>query len=184
MAAGDLTTLESFRVYCPGASTADDALLEQLITAYSAVIKSWLGRDILTDSYDITKSGRGTFAMQLPEYPIQSVELVQIDGITIPARAAIGQTGHTFDEEQIMLVGYCFTRGAANVRIQFTAGYDAVPADIAQAANELIALRYKERDRIGHSSKSLAGETVSFITKDMPASVATLLKSWRKVAPI
>ena len=50
--------------------------------------------------------------------------------------------------------------------------------------NEIVGLRYTLRDKQGWSSKSLAGETVSLITKDMPASVATVLNQYRAVVPI
>ena len=41
--------------------------------------------------------------------------------------------------------------------------------------------RSKEKDRIGHSSKTVNGETVAFQTSDVPADVKTLMNNWRKV---
>jgi hypothetical protein len=54
-----------------------------------------------------------------------------------------------------------------------------VPAEIAQACNELVALRYRLRDKLEWSTKALAGESVSLITKDMPAAVSTILNMYR-----
>jgi hypothetical protein len=182
MALADLTTVAGVKAY--GGVDADDAVIAALITAVSAWIRSWLNRDITTASYDIRRSGQGTAALQLPHYPIKAVTLLEVDGRAIPAQAGWGQAGYYWDDCQIVLAGHVFTRGIANVRIQFTAGHDVVPADIAQAANELVTLRYKMRDKLEWSSKSLAGETVSLVQRDMPASVATLLKSWQRVAAL
>jgi len=184
MALADLTTLASVKAYAGITVTTDDALISSMITAYSAWIRTFLNRDITSASYDIRRSGRGTFAMLLPQYPITAVSLLEVDGRTIPAQSAWGQPGYYFDDIQIALEGYCFPRGFSNVHIQFTAGYATVPVDIAQAANELVALRYKLRANMEWSSKGLAGESVTLITKDMPSSVQTILRNWRAVAPL
>ena len=67
-----------------------------------------------------------------------------------------------------------------NVAVTYTAGFAATPPEIEQACIELVALRYKERDRIGHVSKGIAGETVTFQQKDMPPDVQTLLDQYRR----
>jgi hypothetical protein len=67
--------------------------------------------------------------------------------------------------------------------VAYTAGYADVPPDLEQACLELASMRFKERDRIGHSSAVMAGQQVNFIIKDMPADVATILQQYRKVVP-
>lgn len=184
MALADLTTLASVKAYAGIAATTDDALLGSLIAASSAWVRAYLGRDITTNSYDIRRSGRGTQAIQLPHYPISAVQLLEVDGAALPAQTSWGQPGYRFDEIQIALDGYSFTSGISNIHIQFTAGYPSVPADLGQAVNELVSLRYRMRDKLEWSSKGLAGETVSLVQRDMPASVATLLDNWRCVAAL
>ena len=44
-------------------------------------------------------------------------------------------------------------------------------------------MRWKERERIGHSSINMAGQQTNFIVRDMPPSVATILAQWNKVTP-
>lgn len=180
----DLTTLESFRAYAGGASTVDDALIGQLITAYSAAVLSYINRQLLSGPVSIVRDGRGGRVMTLPEYPVTAIALVQIDGRAIPAQAAFGQAGYRFTDTQVVLDGYCFTNGVGNIRIDFTAGYEVVPSDIEQAVNELVALRYRERDRIGHRSKSLGGETVSFITAALPDSAKMIFAPYTRIAPL
>jgi hypothetical protein len=75
--------------------------------------------------------------------------------------------------------------GPKNVVVAYTAGYSTTPPEVAQACIELIALRYRERTRIGEVSRSLGGaETVAYAQKDMSDAVKTLLQQYRLVAPI
>lgn len=184
MPLADLTTLDDFKSYAKVNASTDDALLRTMITAYSAAARSFMNRDITTASYSITRDGRGTSAMQLPQFPITAVSSVIVDGMPVSAQTAFGLPGYRFTETALILDGFRFTRGFGNVQVAFTAGYVEPPADIAQAVNEWVALRYKEVDRIGFASKSLAGETVSFITKAMPDSVKSVLVQHQSIAPL
>src|SRR5438309_1085729 len=170
MPLADLTTLAALKAYAQVSVSTDDAVLTSMIAAASAAARSYLNRDVTTASYTITRDGRGTAMMLLPQFPVTAVAQVIVDGRTIPAQSAFGLPGYRFTDTSLILAGFCFTRGFGNVQVGFTAGYATAPADIAQAVNEWVALRYKERDRIGFQSKSLAGETVSFVTKAMPDS--------------
>jgi len=184
MALADLTTVASVKLYAGITSDADDGLLTSMVTGISAAVRSICNRDITTNTYDIVRSGRGTFAMQMPQYPISAVGLIEVNGQAIPMQPAWGALGYRFDEEQIVLNGYCFERGYSNVHIQFTAGFPTPPTDIAETLNELITLRYRLRDKIEWSSKTLAGETVSLVQKSAPDWVKTVLSSYTRVAPL
>ncbi len=75
--------------------------------------------------------------------------------------------------------------GIQNVVITYTAGYPSTPPEIAQACIELVALRYRERTRIGEVSKSLGGaETVTYSQKDLSDGIKTLLQQYRLVTPV
>ena len=184
MSLPDFTTMAAVKTYLGLTISTDDAEIATLITAYSAGMRTFMNRDITSNSYDIRRSGQSTLSMLMPQYPITAVALLEINGQAIPAQPAWGQPGYYFDDIQIALECYCFHRGISNVHIQYTAGYATVPADLAQACIELVALRYRLRDKLEWSTKSLAGESVTLITKDMPSSVATALKNWRAVAPL
>jgi hypothetical protein len=179
-----LTTVDAVKTYAGIAVTATDDAIAALIDGASGFVRAWLNRDITSHDYDIRRNGRGTAMMLLPAYPITAVSLLEIDGQTISASQGWGQSGYLVDDTRIVLFDHCFTRGWSNIHIRFTAGYATVPAEIAQACNELVVLKYRTRDKLEVASKTLAGETVSFTQKDMPASVATLLKNYRMVAPL
>ena len=179
----DLTTLADLKSWLTITSTTDDAMLARLITAASKYIQSWLNRTIASATYNETRDGNGGTRLFLGNYPVTAVASLSIDGITIPASPGPGQPGYVFNQYAISVRGYTFTDDYNNVVISYTAGFASVPQELAQACIDLIALRYRERDRIGLVSKGLAGETTTFSIKDMPSSVMTILNNYKRVVP-
>lgn len=169
----NLTSLENVKGWMGIAGTADDTLLERLITACSSFIQNWINRTIASQEYTETRNGNGGRSLSFLNYPVTSVSSVLVDGREI--------SGYVFSPTQLMLNGSCFTRGFQNVSITYMAGFATIPTDIEQACIELCALRYKERDRIGQMSKSIAGEVVSFSQKDMSEDIKTLLQQYKRV---
>jgi hypothetical protein len=190
MAYGDLTTLADVKAWLQTGQNpfpaTDDALLQRLITAASQFIQSWLGRQIAAADWLEVRDGTGGQLMVLANSPITAVLSLSIDGLTIPAALADGgfDAGYTFTPTELALRGYVFTRRPQNVIVTYTAGYQTIPPDLAQACTELVCLRHRERSRIGEVSKALGGgETVTFSQKDMSDDVKTTLMSYRVAAP-
>lgn len=179
----DLTTLARVKEWLniKPADTSQDSLLNRMITAASAFVESWLNRTFAITAYSELLDGTGGRRMGLGNYPILTVTKVQVGTQLYSPAPAPGQLGYTFDKNAITLNQACFVRDKNNVVIEYTAGYASVPADIEQAVIEMIGLRFKEKDRIGVSSKTLAGETISFSQKDMSSSTKTLLTQYKKV---
>lgn len=176
----DLTTVAAVKAYLAITSLSDDALLQSLVTAYSQWVRSWTNRDFTVQTYDMVRSGRGQITMLTPQWPITGINSVTVDGVPINAAPKVGSYGYRFTDRMVVMDGGAlFSVGAANVEINYSAGYASVPVDIAQAVNELVGLRYRLRDKMEWSSKGLAGETVTLVTKDMPSSVATILKQYQ-----
>ncbi len=184
MAQGDLTTLANVKAWFapPLTATADDALLTRLITAASQFVLAWLDRTLAQQSYAETRDGTGGLSLAFGNTPVSAVSAVSVDGVAIPPAPDAVSPGYAFSTTRLYLRGYAFTRGVQNVALAYTAGYAATPPEVEQACIELVALRYRERDRIGHVSKSLAGETVSFSQKDMSDDIKTLLSLYRRIA--
>ena len=180
----DLTTLASFKAYAGVVIATDDAMLTSLISAYSEFARSYCNRDFTLRTYSRRLDGLNTRRQMVSQVPIGSVTSVTVDTQTIAAQIAFGQPGYYFDSISVMLEGYRFTRGIGNVAITWTGGYATIPADVAQAVNEMVGLRYKLRDKMEWSSKGLAGETVSLITKDMPSASKRILDQYKSVVAI
>ena len=76
-------------------------------------------------------------------------------------------------------------RKAGCITFQYTAGYAETPPDLAQACIELVALRYRERSRVGETARAIGGvETVSYSQKDMSDAIKTLIQQYRIVTPV
>ena len=179
----DLSTVASAKAYLGISGTGDDTLLASLVSAASTLVQTWLSRDIPAQAYDERYNGPGGAVLVLPWTPINSISLLTIDGVTVPAATTDGTLGYRFDDTMIVLAGYTFTRGLLNVRVQWNGGFTVIPPDLVQSVNELVALVYKESDRIGQTSKSIQGEVVSFFSGDLPPRIKTVLQQYKRVVP-
>ena len=180
----DLCVLTDVKAYLGLTSSTDDMVLSALISAESGFIQSYLDRVLQISPYTDQFSGSGRNRHHLYNYPCTAVVSVTVNGAAIPA--AIGPTtaGYLMIDDSVVLIGgYQYIRGDWNCIINYTAGL-TIPLEIVHACVELVAMRYKERDRIAISSKGLAGETTSYVTKSMPDHVKDILRPYKKVIPI
>lgn len=180
----DLTSTDAVKAWLNISGNSDDALLDKLVSRGSQFIRTYCQRDFLSQAYADTFDGRDTSRIAFPNYPVTAVASVTIDGTAIPARPSALGSGYVFSPTMLSLSGFSFTRGFGNVVVAYTAGFATVPPDLEQACVELIAFKYRERDRIGHQSKTLGGETVAFYIGDMPKPVQTVLETYKKVVPV
>ena len=75
---------------------------------------------------------------------------------------------------------YSFSAADAGQSVSLSYGY--VPQDIAQAALELAAERFRAAERIGLRSKSIGGqETISYDTSAMSAPIQAMLLPYKRV---
>ena len=158
MAFGDLTTLPTSRHGCrPGKALSADrrCVADRLITAASQYIQSWLNRRIAAGRLSRSTRWHGGRRMQFACFPVSAVLSLTIDGVVIPPSARLGGGLH-IQPDRASVHGYWFTRRPQNVVISYTAGYATTPPEIAQACIELVALRYRERSRIGEVSRPSA----------------------------
>jgi hypothetical protein len=191
MAFGDLCALADVTAWLQTGQNpfpaTDDALLARLITAASQFIQSWLQRQIAVSDWIEIRDGNGGQRLTFANMPVSNVIALSIDGLAIPPTPTDGRlgAGYVFSPTELALRGYVFTRRAQNVVVTYTAGYAAVPPDIAQACIELVCQRYRERSRTGEVSKALmSGETVTYSQKDMSDDIRTLLLQYQAVAPV
>lgn len=180
----DLTTVANVKSWIGLAAGTDDILLARLVSGVSTWVQEWIGRTIATGSYTERLNGNGKNVLFFLNYPVTAITSVTIDGVLIPARTVIGGAGYSFDADCLYLDGYSFSVGRQNVVIVYTAGFAATPADLEQAAIQLIALRYRDKDRIGVTSRSIGPEHTTFFQKDFPEDVQSVLWSYKRVVPI
>jgi hypothetical protein len=201
----DLTTLADVRTWLQATTTTlphtDDALLSRLITAASQYIQNWLNRDILSTDYQELRDGTGSREYVFANTPVTAVASVVVAGLAIPpvplpsppaAPAPVtvgffgGPAGYLFSPTKLVILGYAVPRWPLCVQLQYTAGFAAVPPDLAQACIEMVANRYRvERDHPGVVSTVMQpATTVSYSQKDMNDNVKSILWKYRAVAPV
>ena len=190
MAANDLTTLANVKQWLKVTTTNDDTLLSSLITAASQYIQTYCDRDFVQQEYTEVRSGKGTRSMQFANHPVSSVQKVMLGSLLIPPAPSVGDpnwpgVGYTFTPTLITLRGYLFWADVANVELVYTAGYATIPADLVQAANELVGLRYRQRDHIGLTgSTGVDGQHIGYDDSALTPSLATLLSQYKKRVPV
>lgn len=180
-AESDLCLLSDVRVWLEMADnvTKYDGALQRLITACSGMMLRYMERLIAQADYRHNMDGPGSDMLVLPNYPIARVSSIAVDGVAVPTSNISHDSKRT-----IYLDGaYRFARGRNNIALRYTAGYDTVPVDLAQACIDTVALRWRERDRIGQSSKGMAGETTTFSLADFPRQVITLMDTYKNRVP-
>lgn len=180
----DLTTATAVKAYGSISGAELDALLALLVTRASAMVEAYLCRVVKEATHTETRDGNGGAAMLLRQHPVSSVSAVTINGAEIPAATTFDGPGWRLAGRVVTLNGYRFARGIGNVVVTYVAGYAAVPPDIEQACIEAVLLALKRRDHIDVSSKSLAGETISYLTAELPPSARQALAPHRNVAPL
>jgi hypothetical protein len=98
-------------------------------------------------------------------------------GVALSAVASAPSTG----QYSVAAGGYAFSAGDAGAAVAISYGY--IPQDVAQAALELAAERFRAAERIGLRSKSLGGqETIAYDVSAISAPVMSLLQPYRRVA--
>jgi hypothetical protein len=176
----DLTTVAAVQAFLTDLPTSDANLIQSLVSNASAFIQTYTSRSFISGTYTEVRDGNGRDSIALFNGPVSSVTSVTVDNQTIPASPGWPQPGYSVDETCVWLRNYCFRRGRGNVTIVYTAGYASIPGDLAQACIELVVFKYKLRDKTGTVTEGMAQQTTSYSQKDMPASVKTVLDSYRR----
>lgn len=177
-----LAALADVKAYLDITSSDEDTRLSALLAAVIDQVKEYLGYNPEAGSHFERVNGNGgRFMVPTIGYPLISVDSLTVDGVTIPAES--GDThGYYITEGVLHLSGdYRFTKGYGNVKLSYQAGFALLPAAIKQGVIETVALRLKEIERLGLSSKGLAGETISYTMVELSVAVRGYLKPYRKV---
>jgi hypothetical protein len=142
-------------------ATADDAI-QRLVSQASRGVLTYLQRgDILPHAVTEIRSGTGGYRMVLRQYPVTAISFLSIGPVVVPTRPPLvgpgsspvsqvifspspGPPGYVIDPSDegyppgrlqgVAVAGLEFTRGAANVQVQYTAGYQTTDAVTLSAA--------------------------------------------------
>lgn len=181
----DLTTVADVKAWLGITGAQNDAVLARLVTAASAAAEAFMSRKIAAADYTERGDGASGETYVPRRQPVNSVASLSIGGVTVAASPDGIQAGYMIDGNQVVLVGGPrFCRGRQNVLLAYNAGYATVPPDIAQAVIETVGLSFKRGQHVDVSSKSLAGESITFVMAELPKSAKDVLNQYKQVAPL
>ena len=179
----DYCTPTDVKSYLNISTTNSDTLLSAMISGYSAAIDNWTNRTFTQTTTTYKANGNGSAILMLKDYPVISVSSVTVDGIAYIQ--SDGKTsGYIADDFAIYLIGARFNKGFQNVSVSYSFGYATIPNDIKQTVIELVAYKFKETDRIGLQSKTLAGEVISYDLRDVKDHYRSILNNYNRVVPV
>ncbi len=159
----DLCTLAELKTALGVApdETADDTRLSELIKIASAQIEGYCSRSFGTEEIqDELHDGNASDSLELDVAPILSVSALSIDGQAVdPAELVIYPQFVAFPasgEYDVRLRGYArvFPEGRRNVKVSYTAGYEAVPREIADACKIQVAFLMNTINKQGVTSET------------------------------
>lgn len=168
-----LCTLDEVKQYLGIETTSSDVLLTSLIDNASEFISNYTNRVFEITDYSEIRDGSGNAKIPVYYSPITELTSVIIAGVTYDAKKTPNLI--YFDN------GNIFPIGIMNVTLNYKAGFASTPLDVKQACIELVSYKYKQKDRIGLNSKTLAGEVISFEHKDIRAEIKNVLAAYVRV---
>jgi hypothetical protein len=180
----DLTTIAEAIAYLPEMMSAPPTLIQRLVTAASSFLQTHLNRIFASASYTERRDGNGSSVLMFSNYPATAVSAVTVDGEAILPFVADPTPGYRFNETALYLKNAFFTKGIQNVTMAYTAGYTVIPFEIAQVTIELIALKYKQRERVGVTGYGMGPERISYTSTDITGDFKSLLRQYQRVVPI
>ncbi len=183
----DLIASETLKAYMGIDGSQQDALLESLIRQCTALFENVCNRkfkarnysyDPDSDDYDADNailSGNDTGELVLPQFPVNSLTTLIVDGITIPEPSLYGRDG--------MIMNVFFPKGVQNVKVVYNAGYAEIPGDLEMVCIEQCAWLFKQSpaggNLLGVSSKSLADGSVSYSARGLLPTAKEVLQKYR-----
>ena len=188
----ELVTLSAFKAFAGISTGADDTLLGVLVDGVNRSAYRELGDRFLKSTgtqYDMLVDVTYPDKLYLPHYPV--VSIAQIDLImrtgndTFSVMRTYTSSEYQLNKASGLLTPVYFTwpYGRENLRVQFQAGYAAVPSDIAEALSAWIMVKYQrvKGKRLDVISASNDTESLTFTFDDMPPATRRTLDGYRYV---
>lgn len=170
-----------------------DAELERLIPGVQAFLEQECGRTF--DQATVTEyhhggSGWSEWGTSAPSWrctltvnrpPLVSITSIYDDPLRVyGSDTLIASTKYVIEDSDAGLIafdGYLLKHGLRNIKITYVGGYAAIPADLEQAAIEMVwAAREKgQHNLIGVRNRSIADGSVQFVNLDWGSA------TWRAI---
>lgn len=137
-----------------------DSLLTLYVNGANARVKNFTGRVFGSEEYTEIIDGNAQISIFTKNTPITDITSIEYNTgtIAIPDWVAI-ETEYTFKNYMIQLEKPT-TRGLANYRVIYTAGYDPIPWDITLATLRVAKMMMETSDVA--TSESVGGDSITY----------------------
>ena len=179
----DLVSLDYVKNYLGITGVKDDGLISSLITSESGRFEGLAGGAILNQTITgETWSGDGGTVYFPMLSPVVSVTALTIDDSGVSKRTTTSGDGWVLERGAVRLVGCRFTKGVSNCSLDYVAGYGATsPSDVQQAVAEMVATKFKGKDRINVASAQMSGEYATYLTDRLSEAVQSVVDKYTRV---
>lgn len=163
-----LTTLDNVKKYIGITDTAEDGLLNMLIAAASQAIETYCNR-VLTEHEcveDVQLIHSGGIVM-LSGYPVSAVTIKDANGQQVTDFVLAARSG--------MLT---INAAPGVYTVEYTAGYQTIPADLEFACIQLVAAMYDRRGS-DHVVSETIGPVRAEYVDDIPQHIKWVLDRYR-----
>lgn len=139
----DLITLARARQN-PQLKDADAELLSALISAASAAVQGYCGREFTSEERTELHDGDDQQTLILDEYPVTDIDTVKtIDDDD--EETTIAETDYRYRTDGVLVLKYTtFPAGIQNIEVVYTAGYATIPEDLQEAVVQIAVKLYAD----------------------------------------
>tara|TARA_Y100000385_G_C13040462_1_gene615019 strand:+ start:99 stop:671 length:573 start_codon:yes stop_codon:yes gene_type:complete len=163
----DFITLQQFKDAENITNVRDDYKIDRIIASVNQLVKTYCGNSII-DFYSTNKVEEfsmdwNTHIAQLTESPANTIISVEKRDSVTESYTTVPSTEYYLDKKTdsvLHVTGSTYKnwpRGAASVKITYTAGYASTPADLQLAVIDLVNFYYKDEYK---GRRTLAGATL------------------------
>ncbi len=191
----DYTSLASVKLALGSSETADDDLLETLITQASRAIDRFCAGFVDSDDYFVSESvsaetGPGVVATDgTLHYWTRKPRVTGVSAISYRFSGgddwiALEASDADLRGCRVSVWGVPGHRGNVQVQISYTGGFDPLPDDLTNIADLLTVRLYREiKSGLGDSIGVAELGTLQY-TKALPARLVEMLKPYKRATPL
>ena len=199
-----IASVSEIKVFAAIQTDNQDSVIASLISPCLQAIGNFCNRNFQSHIITEYRDGNDGVGIMLANYPITTLSGLTVDDVAIP-KSVNGLPGYIAYSggRRVTLKGYRFTRGSRNVAMTLTAGYgdgsmpdgsDIMPwpDDLKLALMMFVAVRLKERTRLGVGTQAMAGQTVTYTdatsgtsgsSQGIPSAARIILENYMNTVP-
>ncbi len=188
-----LISLDAVKEYLKITADTEDAVLERMIDQVSSWANDVTGRHIKERTITEYCDGDGSAELILGSYPVQQIISLHddpnrvFDGssqIDVPRDVVLNSASGVI---RLWNQRSAFTKGVANIRVIYRAGYPevAVPHDIRLAVLKTIAHQYRHGyadGKVNIVTDTIGDRTLTFSQEPLPVDAREILKTYRRAS--